>query len=87
MPLKFMHLLDSRLLYARGLQGQNSVRTELLFSENYGHSIFSATMSIHRFKILFPKISFNDLETRTERWKKDRFAAIRNTKQNNKNSK
>ena len=75
------------LVYTRGLQGQNSVRTELLFSENYGHSIFSATMSIHRFKILFPKISFNDLETRTERWKKDRFAAIRNTKQNNKNSK
>ena len=75
------------LVYTRGLQGQNSVRTELLFSENYGHPIFSATMSIHRFKILFPKISFNDLETRTERWKKDRFAAIRNTKQNNKNSK
>ena len=32
------------LVYARGLQGQNSVRTELLFSENYGHLIFSAAM-------------------------------------------
>ena len=64
------------LVYARGLQGQNSVRTELLFSENYGHPIFSATMSKNRFKIFFSKISFDGFETRTERWKKDRFAAI-----------
>ena len=66
------------LVYARGLQGQNSVRTELLFSENYRHLIFSATVLENRFKFLFSKISFDDFETRTERWKKDRFAAIRN---------
>ena len=66
------------LVYARGLQGQNSVRTELLFSENYGHPIFSATMSKNRFKFLFSKISFDDFETRTEHWKKNRFAGIRN---------
>ena len=66
-------------MYARGLQGQNSVRTELLFSENYGHPIFSATMSKNRFKFLFSKISFDDFETRAERWKKDRFAAIGNS--------
>ena len=35
-------------------------------------------MSKNRFKFLFSKISFDDFETRTERWKKDRFAAIRN---------
>ena len=35
-------------------------------------------MSKSRFKSLFSKISFDDFETRTERWKKDRFAAIRN---------
>ena len=33
------------IVYARYLQGQNSVRTELLLSENYGHSNFSAAMS------------------------------------------
>ena len=57
------------LVYARGLQGQNSVRTELLFSEDYGHPIFSATMLEKRFKFLFSKISCDDFETRTERWK------------------
>ena len=31
-----------------------------------------------RFKFLFSKISFNDFETRAERWKKDIFSAIRN---------
>ena len=66
------------LVYARGLQGQNSVRTELLFSGNYGHPIFFATMSKNRFKFLFSKTSFDDFETRAERWKKGRFAAIRN---------
>ena len=66
------------LVYARGLQGQNAVRTELLFSESYGHSFFSATISKNRFKYLFSKISFDDFETRTERWEKDRSAAIRN---------
>ena len=29
----------------------------------------------NRFKFLFSKISFDDFETRTEHWKKDRFAA------------
>ena len=66
------------LVYARGLQGQNSVRTEILFSKNYGDSIFSATMSKNKFKFFFSKISFDGFETRTERLKKDRFAAIRN---------
>ena len=50
------------LVYARCLQGQNSVRMELLFSENYEHSVFSTTVS----------------KNRTLHWKKDRFAAIRN---------
>ena len=41
-------------------------------------SFFSATSSKSRLKLLFSKISFGDFETRTEHWKKDRFAAIRN---------
>ena len=66
------------LVYARCLQGQNSVRMELLFSENYEHSIFSTTVSKNRFNFLFSKIYFDDFETRTQHWKKDRFAAIQN---------
>ena len=33
------------LVYARGLQGQNTMSVEQLFSESYGHPIFSATIS------------------------------------------
>ena len=51
---------------------------ELLFSENYGHLIFSVTMLKNKFKFLFSKIFFDDFETRTDLWKKDRFAAIPN---------
>ena len=66
-------------MYARGIQGQNFVRMELLFSENYGHPIFfSATSSKNRLKCFFSKIFFDDFETRTEHWEKDRFAAVRN---------
>ena len=32
----------------------------------------------NRFKFLFSNISFDDFETRTEHWKKDRLAATRN---------
>ena len=65
-------------MFAKSLRGQNSVRMDLLFSENYGHPIFSATMLKNRFRFLFSKISFDDFETRAERLKKDRFAATQN---------
>lgn len=65
------------LIYARGLLGQNMHDIEKLFSERFGHPIFSATMGRNRFKFLMGKISFDDLDTRQERWKHDRFAAFR----------
>ena len=54
------------LVYARGLQQQNSVTTELLFSKSYGYPIFSATISTDRIKFVFSKIYFDGFETRIE---------------------
>ena len=50
---------------------------EKIFSDSYGHPIFTATMSKNRFRFLYQCISFDDYSTRTERWEADRFAAIR----------
>ena len=50
--------------------------TEKLFSDSYGHPIFTVTMSKNRSKFLYRCISFDDYSTRTERWEADRFAAI-----------
>ena len=49
----------------------------MLFSETAGNAIFSSTMSKHRFTFLLSVLSFDDTETRNERWKSDRFAAAR----------
>ena len=65
------------LIYARGLLGQNNVSAEKIFSESYGHPIFTSTMSKNRFRFLYQCISFDDYSTRTEGWETDRFAAIR----------
>ena len=42
-----------------------------------GPSVFAATMSSDRFVFLNSNMSFDDKETREDRWKSDRFAAIR----------
>ena len=39
--------------------------------------MFSAVMSRNRFALILHSLSFDDESTRTERWKKDRFTAIR----------
>ena len=50
---------------------------EKIFSDSYGHPIFTATMSKNRFRFLYQCISFHDYSTRNERWEADRFVAIR----------
>ena len=50
---------------------------EKIFSDSYGHPIFTATMSKSCFRFLNQCISFDYYLTRTERWEADRFAAIR----------
>ena len=64
------------LIYARGLLSLNNVSAEKIFSDSYGHPIFTATMSKNRFRFLYQCISFDDYSTRTKRWEADRFAAI-----------
>ena len=48
-----------------------------LFSEEWGPLIYGAVMPRERFHFLVRNISFDDEETRAQRWKKDRFAALR----------
>ena len=51
--------------------------TQKLFSDSYGPPMFSAVMSCNLFTFILHKLSFDDESTRAERWKKDRFTAIR----------
>ena len=48
-----------------------------LFSDNYGSPMFSAVMSRNCFAFILQNLYFDDEITRAERWKKDRFTAIR----------
>lgn len=65
------------LMLYRGLYKLNTFTVQRLFSERYGPPIFSATMSRNRFLFLIANISFDDETTRANRWKYDRFTAIR----------
>ena len=63
--------------YARGLLGQNFLKLRRIFSVDVGHPIFSASMSFNRLVFIKAMISFDDANTRQERWRTDRFAAFR----------
>ncbi|KAF0287262.1 PiggyBac transposable element-derived protein 2 [Amphibalanus amphitrite] len=65
------------LAYARGLLGQNHHSTKRVFHPQTGHQLFSATMSMRRFKKLHANLSFDDPDDRQSRWQSDRFAACR----------
>ena len=61
----------------RGLYKQNTISVDKLFSNTYGPPIFNATMSRNRFTFIRANLCFDDSNTRDDRWKQDRFAAIR----------
>ena len=65
------------LMYMRGLYGLNKHDLRLLFSDKRGIPIFGATMSRLRYQFIVKHLSFDDIETREERWKSDRFTAMR----------
>ena len=48
-----------------------------LFSDSYGPPMFSAVMSPNRFAFILHNLSFDDESMCAERWKRDRFTAIR----------
>ena len=64
------------LKYYRGMLGLSKHSTKELWSAD-GPPVFGATMSQNRFEFLNSKISFDDPDTRQERFLNDRFAAIR----------
>ena len=47
----------------------------ILFSDKVGPPVFSGTMSRDRIKFSFSSLTFDDPETRKEKWPYDRFAA------------
>lgn len=65
------------LMYFRGLYGMNMHSTHILFSPKQGPPPFGATMSRLRFHFICSHLCFYNPDTITERWKHDRFAAMR----------
>ena len=65
------------IMYLRGLYGLNRHNIRVLFSDRHGMPVFGATMSRLRFEFILKYLSFDDHTTREERWKQDRFAAMR----------
>ena len=65
------------LVYLRGLLCMNLHDIKYVYDFMFGQPFFRATMSKERFKFLRACISFDNGVTRNERWKKDKFSAIR----------
>lgn len=65
------------LFYLRGLIKLNHLGVHYLFQDGVAPPMFGATMGRQRFQFLCVNISFDNFETRAERWKHDRFTAIR----------
>ena len=66
-----------RLMYFRRLYGMNMHSTHILFSPKQGPPPFGATMSRLCFYFICGHLCFYNPDTITERWKHDRFAAMR----------
>ena len=64
-------------MYVRGLVSQNQLQAKRLISNEICHPIFSATTSYNHMLFVKAMLTFDDPETRQERWKTDRFAAFR----------
>ena len=65
------------ILCTRSLLGQNFLRLRRFFTVDVGHPIFSASMSFNRLVFIKAMISFDDANTRQERWRTDRSAPFR----------
>ena len=65
------------LCYLRGIFQQNNWSYRRIFSDMIGHPVFLSTMCANRFSFLNSHYSLDDPETRSDRWKQDRFAAAR----------
>lgn len=65
------------LLLHTGANNDNHMTVEEMFSPRHGPSIYRSTMTAFRFNFLLRCIRFDDLNTREERQKTDKFAPFR----------
>ena len=65
------------LFYLRGALNQNLHPAKDLFYHDSSCDVFAATMNYMRFCFLCQMVHFDDKETRAERWRIDRFTALR----------
>ena len=65
------------ILYHRAALRVNLMSTSTTWHQESSNDLFSATMSHGRFKFISCFITFNDKGSRTESWKTDTFACIR----------
>ena len=64
--------------YARGLLHDNMTDQRKLWGESsYGHPIYSGCIPVNRYAFLKHNITFDDIDSREERWQSDRFTAMR----------
>ena len=65
------------LLYLKAALQLNILKTREIFFHESSHEIFAATMSYNRFAFRICFLEFDEKESRQQRWKEDKFAAIR----------
>ena len=65
------------IMYIRASLNLNLMAAGTIFNHESITSLFQTTMSCKRFSFLCRFIEFDDLETRPQRWKEDKFACIR----------
>ena len=69
---------ESELFYVcQGVAWSNSVASKKLYSKEIGHPIFSATTNYNNMLFIKVMLTFDDPETKQERWKTVRFGALR----------
>ena len=65
------------LFYLRGALDQNLHSVKDLFNHDSSCDVFAATMNYMRFYFLCQMVKFDDKEIKAERWRMDRFTALR----------
>ena len=65
------------ILHLRAAFRLNILDREVIWNQESAHHIIAATMLLHRFKFICHLITFDDKETRNNRWKTDQFACMR----------
>ena len=74
------------ILYLRAAKHLNLHKMSDVFSHESSLDIFQSTMSQNRFKFLIRMLSFDEKDTRAERWKYDKYAAFRDFKRPSTNT-